>query len=1314
MRGASTIQFLHLPEGAKLSSKLVNTIYQDDDGFIYFGTASGLDRFDGYSVRSYVCDPADTTTIHDSYVEYIVAAPDGRLWIGGASGFSVFDPATDRFHRNSGADYSALGLSSAPQLVAFDSAGNGWFYVRDDGIYIRNGGVTRRVSDPDGLLRRGEVCELAEDSSGRMCAALRGGDIVFIEPQTARPVSVVRPTGETKPQPDHIFHLYHDRDGLLWVFSEGGLWLYSPASGTWHDSLGGTPLPQGLVKSVIQDRMGRMWIGFEHDGIIVMEKNGVMQHLNNDSGDYRSLGANTVTSIMEDRSGTVWVGSRKNGVSRYDETAFKFDFTGFPDVNCILPGVDGKVWLATDSDGIILWDRRSGRRHNVTIPGCNGPDATVVTLAGDSTGTMWAGTYALGLIRTGADGSGTRRYTTADGLVSDNIWSILPLSDGSLMLGTLGAGLQVYNPATGASKVYDSQNSGLGNDFVISMSRARDGRVWLSTAYGVAVYDPRTDDIVTMRGNRRGDAHFLNDNVNQVYADSRGLIWLATRTGLNVYDPDTDSVYVVPTGPPGRFVLGIAEDAAHAMWTSIGNSLTSIAVDGGDGKPWTFTTHTYDSSDGLQTCDFNQRSIASLPDGGMMIGGFYGVNEWRPDAIKPGQTAPRVMFTGLSLYNEEVAVGASNRGRVLLPRRISDLDRIVLDHTDNEFSISFTTDNYVKPERTVYSYRLDGFNEEWQQLPPNTHRVSYTNLAPGHYRLHVRAVSGDGVPSANEAALDIVIRPPFYATPIAKALFFVLLALSIIGSVWLVHRRDQRISQMRIREEARRKQEELDDMKFRFFTNVSHELRTPLTLITAPLDSLMKQKFDSSVHEKLDIIHTNADKLLAMVNQLLDFRKSEMAALSLNLSRGNIVAFVRDICDNFKSLGEKKNIHLTFFSPLHSLNMDFDEDKMGKIVTNLLSNAFKFTPAEGRVDVAMTLAPEGDMLEITIADTGCGISDADKQRVFERFFQSADAPSVGGTGIGLNLVAEFARLHGGSVAVADNAVRGTVFTVTIPVRGADSVSSADDTLTRPAGSADAPPAALHGGRRLLVVDDNADLQRFVASELNGDYTVVTASDGAEAIQEIKRVKPDIIISDLMMEGMDGIELCRRLKGSPDTADIPLLILTAKHDVSAKIEGLTLGADDYMTKPFNVDELRLRLSKLLDLRGRGAKRALIDPEPQDITITSLDEKLIERAVRYVDANMARADLSVEELAAELGMSRVHLYKRLKQITGKTPIEFIRLLRLKRAAQLLRESQLNISEIAYDCGFNNPKYFSRYFKEEFGVLPSVYQNREDAAQ
>ncbi len=1311
---AGGIQFLRLPDDVRLSSKLVNSIYQDDDGFIYFGTASGLDRYDGYSVRSFVADPADSTTLHDSYIAHIIPRPDGTLWLGnGNSSFSVFDPSTEAVHRVSYEDCTAMGLPGMPCTVAFDSEGNEWYHVENEGLYVRRDGVARRVSDPEGLLRKAYVCEISEDSPGRVHATLRGGTVVFIDAATARQVAVIRPGGDIKPQPGHNFATFNDRDGLLWLYSEGGLWLYSPASGTWLDTVGGVPLPQGNVKVVTQDRTGRIWIGYEHNGITVLEKNGSMQHLTNAADDARSLAADNVTAIMEDRTGTIWVGSRKNGISLYHDTAFRFDFTAFPDVNAILPGSGGDIWLGTDSDGIIRWNRNDGSRRRVALPESEGHDETVVALTRDGNGDIWAGTYARGLVRISPAGTVTRRYTTADGLASNNIWGILPREDGSLMLGTLGGGLQIFDPATGQKRTYNSSNSGLQNDFVISMSVARDRRVWLATAYGVAVYDPQSDNIVTRRGNRRGNQQFLNENINQVLADSRGLVWVATRSGLNLYDPEADSIYVVPTGPAGRFVLGVAEDETHAVWASVGSSLISIAVSGGDGAPWTFATRSFDSSDGLQVCDFNQRSIACLPDGEMMIGGFYGVNSWRPDAIKPGRAEPTLFFSGLSLYNEEVPVGRPHHGRILLPRRLADMESIELDHSDSEFAISFATDNYVKPEKTTFFYRLDGFNEEWQQLPPNTRRVSYTNLAPGSYRLHVRAVDGDGTPSAREAVLGIVIKPPFYATPLAKTLFFVLLACSIIGVVWMIHRHDRRISQRRLQEEARRKQDELDQLKFRFFTNVSHELRTPLTLITAPLDSLMKQKLDAPTRDKLEIIHSNADRLLAMVNQLLDFRKNEMAGHSLNLSRGNIVAFVRSICDSFHSLSEQKNVRLSFFSPMQNLNMEFDEDKTAKIVNNLLSNAFKFTPEGGSVDVSVTLDADTDMLSIAIADTGCGISDADKQRIFERFFQAADSPAMGGTGIGLSLVAEFARLHGGSVDVADNVGRGSVFTVRIPVRGAEPAGAADSgdspDAERPAGADGAPPAGPASAvPRLLVVDDNIDLQHFISAELSGEYAVVTASDGAEALREIKRYKPDIIISDLMMDGMDGIELCRRLKSSPDTAAIPLLILTAKHEVSAKIEGLTLGADDYMTKPFNVDVLRLRLQKLLDLRGKGARRALIDPEPQDIPITSLDEQLIERAVRYVDDNMNRPDLSVEELAAELGMSRVHLYKRLKQITGKTPIEFIRVLRLKRAAQLLRESQLNISEIAYRCGFNNPKYFSRYFKEEFGVLPSVYQN------
>ncbi|MDE6108710.1 MAG: response regulator, partial [Muribaculaceae bacterium] len=835
-----------------------------------------------------------------------------------------------------------------------------------------------------------------------------------------------------------------------------------------------------------------------------------------------------------------------------------------------------------------------------------------------------------------------------------------------------------------------------------------DGKYYIGTATGVAVYDHDNGEAALYNAGRYGNDGFGQINVNQVMLDSRGLLWVATRDGLNVYDAAADSLYHVSLGRPRRFVLGVAEDANHGIWAAVGGELVSIAVDNAPDGSLAFDTHIYNVNDGLQACDFNQRSLVMLPDGEMMVGGFYGINSFRPDAIRPGAVAPRVFFTGLSLFNQPVEVGREYGGRVLLPRRISDLENILLDHSDNEFALWLATDNYVNPYSTVYYYQLEGFNDEWQRLPFGSSHISYTNLAPGRYTLHVKAENGDGVPSANVASLGIEIKPPFYATGAAKLIYAVLFVMLVLAALVLVRRHERMLSQRREQEQAAKRQEELDQLKFKFFTNVSHELRTPLTLIKAPLDSLLKRPLDTETRDKLEMVNGNAERLLGLVNQLLDFRKNEVAGMTLNLSSGDIVAFVRSICDRFRSLGEKKHIHLTFFSSADALLMEFDEDKMGKIIMNLLSNAFKFTPDSGRVDVSLTRVDSN--LEIVISDTGCGIPDEDKKRVFERFYQSGN--DMGGTGIGLNLVAEYVKLHGGTVAVADNAVRGTVFTVSVPIREAmppqgpeaSQASAETDASGDTTNQAGAPAATL------LVVDDNPDLLQFAASELSADFTVSTASDGNDALAKIAADTPDVILSDLMMPGMDGIELCRRLKSDPATASIPLLILTAKHDVSAKIEGLTLGADDYMTKPFNVDELRLRLIRLLNLRRRGARRAVIDPEPQSITITSLDEKLIEHAVRYVDDHMSSPDLSVEDLAAELGMSRVHLYKRLKQITGKTPIEFIRVLRLKRAAQMLRESQLNISEIAYSCGFNNPKYFSRYFREEFGVLPSQYQEKE----
>lgn len=1301
INAAQGFQFSHFADDIPLSSKLVNVIFQDDDGSIYIGTASGLDRYDGYSIRAFTHDTADTTTIHDSFIEDIRRAPDGHLWVRAGNIFCVFDPSTDRFDRNTGAILRRYGIDAWPSLVAFGDDGDLWVWAEGMGIYRCADAKSLQINDPDQLYTNTKPSDIAPGGDSRMAVIDRTGYLSLIDTHNSRICAEVR-LPNTTPQSDNTFTLYTDREGLIWIFSECGLWVFNPADGRWIDSFGGVPLPQGNVKDVLQDHLGRIWLAFDHNGVSVVEKDGHTTHMRNDPSDSRSLFSNTVTAIMEDRTGSIWLGSRKNGVSVYNDAAYKFDFTPFADINCICPesGTD-IVYLGTDGSGIIVWNRATDSRRYIDTSRPGRDHDAIVCMALDAAGMLWAGTYEGGLMRISRDGHITR-YTTDDGLPINHIWSIQPMPGGDLLLATLGAGVLRFNPATGHSEIFNMNNTQLLSDYCTHISEAPNNTYYISTSMGLGKYDPARGEITTIRGDNHGGREFCSQSINQAIRDSRGLLWVATREGLNVLDSKADSLYTIPLGGMPDFVLGIAEDASHMMWASNGSELVSIAVSAAPDGSWNFDTHRYDSSDGLQTSDFNQRSLCMLPDGTMAVGGYYGLNTFRPGNIRFGSHRPHVRFTSLSLFSQPVKVGEKVRGHVVLPRRIDLLDGIELDHDDNEFSIAFATDNYINPGKTRYLYRLDGFNEEWREVMDGQHSVSYTNLEPGRYKLRVRAITADGVESANVATLGIRVRPPFYASTVAKIIYLVLI-LALIALVFLVFRRhERRRDAERARAEAERRREELDQLKFRFFANVSHELRTPLTLITAPLDSLLKEPLGDASREKLEIIHSNADRLQQMVDQLLDFRKNEVAGLTYNPSGGDIVRFVQGVCDSFRPLAAKKHIHLTFFSALERLMMQFDEDKLGKTIMNLLSNAFKFTPEDGRIDVS--LRRDDDRIEIAVADTGCGISDADKQRIFERFYQADGGRSAnGGTGIGLSLVAEFVRLHGGTVAVADNGSRGTVFTVAIPIVSAESIEPVPEPAPPTAVSAE--PAT----PRVLVVDDNPDLLRFINAELSGEYTIATARNGQEAIAEIARTKPDIVLSDIMMPGMDGIELCRRLKSDEATASIPVLILTAKHEVSAKIEGLTIGADDYMTKPFNIDVLRLRINKLLELRRHGVRRPLIEPEPERVAITSLDERLVEQAVAYVEQNMQRTELSVEELATELGMSRVHLYKRLKQITGKTPIEFIRVIRLKRAAQLLRESQLNISEIAYRCGFNNPKYFSRYFKEEFGVLPSVYQDK-----
>jgi hypothetical protein len=758
------------------------------------------------------------------------------------------------------------------------------------------------------------------------------------------------------------------------------------------------------------------------------------------------------------------------------------------------------------------------------------------------------------------------------------------------------------------------------------------------------------------------------------------------------------------------------------MWVSTSRKVIRVTV-ASDGKgSYLFDSRAYNSEDGLQNCDFNQRSIKTLHNGIIAIGGLYGVNVFAPDHIRYNKMLPNVMFTGLSLFDEAVKVGQSYGGRVLIKKELNDVENVEFDYKQNIFSVSFASDNYNLPEKTQYMYKLEGFNNDWLTLPVGVHNVTFTNLAPGKYVLRVKAINSDGYVGIKEATLGIVVNPPFWMSWWAYLLYAAGLVVVLFLARYRMLKREREKFHLQQIENEVAKNEEINNMKFRFFTNVSHELRTPLTLIISPLEGMLKETTDELQSTRLQLMYRNAQRLLHLVNQLLDFRKGEMSTHQLSLSEGDIISYVHSVCNSFLLMADKKHIQFSFFSGIDTFSMAFDADKVGKIVMNLLSNAFKFTPEGGRVTVMIEhVTGTPDTLEIKIADTGIGISDVDKEHIFDRFYQ-ADHKGVEettGNGIGLSLVRDFVTLHEGEVKVFDNIGTGSVFVIQFPVKHVETQVQLPEETGMSVGDEEdremKEEVREETGRKdfplLLVVDDNEDFRIFMRYSLELQYRVKLAVNGNEAWEMMQEELPDLVISDVMMPQMDGNELCRLIKQDKRIAHIPVILLTARQNTEAKLEGLQTGADDYVTKPFNMTILVLRIRKLIELsRYHRVTQGMIDPAPSEIVITSLDEKLIEKAIKYVEDNMSRTELSVEELSRELGMSRVHLYKKLLQITGKTPIEFIRVIRLKRAAQLLRESQLHVSEVAFEVGFNNPKYFSRYFKDEFGVLPSVYQEKE----
>ena len=1327
-------QFTHIDIDQGLSNNQVNCIFKDSKGFMWFGTISGLNRYDGYTFRIFKHDLRDSASLPDNFIERITEAPGGLLWIYARDGQHVYDPARDAF-LSAQPVLQQMGIPGAVvNNITRDAQGGYWFIHPTNGLYYTPGktpALRIRHTKDSSTIYDNSLAAVTPAADNNLWLLHSNGMLEKMNGRTKRIIyrnDLLFRQSKGAPQP---YALLADREGDLWIYSSSdaqGVWYFNQRTQAFsHYDQNSQPirLNNNIVRGVVQDNQGRIWIGTDHGGVNIIDKQRQSIHYEvNLPENPKSLSQNSITALYKDNTGIIWIGTYKKGVSYYHEDIVKFPLyqhqpfnaqsLPYDDVNRFVEDAAGNLWIGTNGGGLIYFNRNTNTytqyRHDAHNAGSLSSDV-VVSLWIDQQQQLWVGTYFGGLDRFAGGQFVHYKNDPANpaSLSNNSVWEIFEDSRHQLWVGTLGAGLNLFDPATQKFHPYrKGQPNSIHSNYIAALLEDKQGNLWIGTDNGVEIRDAQTGRFTTYNKN------LSNNNVVCLFEDNRGWIWIGTREGLNLYDPQLKQsrVFRKEDGLPDNTVLNILEDNDHSLWMSTPNGLSNLTIAGGK-----FRFLNYDAADGLQGKEFNENAALKTRRGELLFGGGNGFNLFYPHTITQNKNVPPLVLTDFQVFNKSMSAGEKINGRVLLPQDISTTRQITLKYKENVFSIGFAALSYFHPEKSRYAYKLEGFNEGWLTTDGDQRKATYTNLDPGDYVFHVKASNNDGVWTRQPLELHIKILPPFWKTPLAFLLYGVL----ILGALLLARQLMLERERLRFRIEQERQQahrmHELDALKIRFFTNVSHEFRTPLSLIITPLEKIIKGTKEEGIKGQLELIQRNARRLLNLVNQLLDFRKMEVQEIKLHTAEGDIVAFIRELTTSFSDLSEKKQVKLDFRTQVNTLVMAYDADKIEKIIFNLLSNAFKFTPELGSVAVELQLSEDGRLLTIQVKDTGIGMPPEQQERIFERFFQHEGQGSLlnQGSGIGLSITREFVKLHGGTIAVDSAPEMGSCFTIQLPVKTSAAIPAPvtdgnQDSLPSPAAPLPVTPMPVRSGKKplVLLVEDNEDFRFYLKDNLSLHYQVITAENGQSGWHILQHTLPDLVVSDVSMPVMDGLELCRRIRGNQHTAHLPVILLTARTTEADQLEALEKGATDFITKPFSFEVLLSRIRNLIAQQATLKKsfREKIEANPSTIAISSADEQFIQQALQVVEKHLSDPDFSVEDLSRALYMSRVSVYKKILSLTGKTPIEFIRSIRLKRAAQLLEKSQLTVAEVAYEVGFNNPKYFSRYFKTEYNVLPSAY--------
>lgn len=1352
---ADIYNFSRLDNTHGLSNNQIECIFKDSRGFMWFGTNFGLNRYDGYQVKTFLSSKNNTNSLLYNPVPKIQEDFNGNLWITGNPSAVVYDVHSEKFLRDLRPYLEKFGVSFIPTLVEVDSEKNFYFFSPNKGVW--------KYEFKSKTLKQFKQSTNPNDLSTGIISAIKGdhGSCWVLHQSgllerynEARNTVDFRNRYVLENNRGSVFskHIFLDSKGNPWIYpglgDKGVLkydflktgWIYYGNNRLDFHSTADKIITSDLVRDLTEDKLGNIWIATDHGGINILDKqSGNMKVLRNDPINPNSISQNSCISLFCDDSGIIWVGTYKNGVSFYHPGMFKFNktplfFFHHPDLetkdcNVLYQDTKGDLWIGTNGNGLLQWNKKAGTfriyRHQKDNPNSISSDI-VISMTQDLSGDMWFGTYMGGLnqLKNGRFIQYQPDANNPNSLSNKSIYGLRVDQGNNLWIGSLGGGIDKLDPTRKIFQRHDIGNMpGLSNNTILSMWTGDHSLMYLSTTIGVDVLNTRNNTIKSAFGDTVQRNKLTDLVVYNTIQDRRKLLWIATDNGLNIFDSATKTIhYLTKTnGLPSDQVVSLIEDNDGNIWVGTRNGLACIYPKKENGK-LVFPVVSFDENDGLPSSIINQNSLYKNNAGILFVGTTKGYSMFDPKAIRFNRIVPKPRFTGLVIGNTDISAGEKYRNRKLLSTSITHLKKLTLHYDERNFTIYFSALSYIHPEKNNYRYKLKGFDDEWIYTRGGISSASYTNLNPGSYELLVYASNNDNVWSQKPLSLKIVVKPPFWWTWWA-ILIYIMLILYALWFYFNFKMRQQKTAfdnEQRIRDA--RQLHEIDEMKFRFFTNISHEFRTPLTLIISPVEKMLQEERKESDKSLLVTVQRNAYNLLELVNQLLDFRKLDVQKDTLNISVGDVVAFVRDICYSFTELANKKTIHFSFSTALTELSMEFDQEKLRKIVYNLLSNAFKFTKNNGKIDVLLSLSqsPSEDkkFLKITVKDSGIGIPESDLQRVFERFYrvEHPDNANQTGTGVGLHIVSEYVKLHQGDISVKSTLGKGSAFTVLLPVNQHVHEEVIAQNIVKPEEPSMPVDSQSHQEGKskmplMLVVDDNEDFRHFITALFNDTFRMLDAPDGEMAFKMILDRVPDIIICDVMMPKMDGLELCRLVKHDMRISHIPIILLTAKAGDENKYRGLEAGAEDYIAKPFNMEMLTLKVNNIVERQHKTREqfRKKVEITPGEVEITSLDEKFVRKAVALVEANISNPEFLVEDLCREMGMSRVYFYKKILALTDKTPSEFIRFIRLKRAADLLEKSQLFVNEVAFQVGFNDPKYFRKYFKDEFGQSPNEYKKK-----